>query len=272
MSETATKKKTLAQKLLDIQADVDRLKKDGHNKFHNYDYVTEANVVDAVRNLFVTHGVMVVPSVEHSWQETRTIQTDKGEKHDTHSHVKMKYTLIDTASGETMEVFWMGEGQDSLDKGYYKAYTGSQKYFIMKTFMIPTGDDPESDNGHGAEPNPGKPNPPTGNAASNKQMGSIKGLIESIPIPISDYDAEKEFYKVKHLNELTSSQASTWIEALINQGMARARVLAYDLGYDENDLAKVATVMELDLEKPSPKGLINTLKELHKQIDAKEGN
>ena len=39
----------------------------------------------------------------------------------------------------------MGAGDDGADKGLYKAYTGAVKYFLMKTFLIPTGDDPEAD-------------------------------------------------------------------------------------------------------------------------------
>ncbi len=181
MSETATKKKTLAQKLLDIQSDVDHLKKDKHNKFHNYDYVSETNVIEAVRNLFVKHGVMAVPSVEHSWQETRLIQTANGEKHDTHSYVQMKYTLIDTETQEQMEVFWMGEGQDGGDKGYYKAYTGSQKYFLMKTFMIPTGDDPEAGNGQQQAPSsaeaPEGPTPKTAGGATIRMRDFARNLL-----------------------------------------------------------------------------------------------
>jgi hypothetical protein len=32
-----------------------------------------------------------------------------------------------------------------VDKGVYKALTGSEKYFLMKAFLIPTGDDPEKE-------------------------------------------------------------------------------------------------------------------------------
>ncbi len=44
-----------------------------------------------------------------------------------------------------MTTSWVGQGLDNADKGYYKAYTGAVKYFLMKTFMISTGDDPELD-------------------------------------------------------------------------------------------------------------------------------
>ncbi len=39
-----------------------------------------------------------------------------------------------------------GEGLDQNgDKGTYKAITGATKYFLLKLFLIPTGDDPETD-------------------------------------------------------------------------------------------------------------------------------
>ena len=37
--------------------------------------------------------------------------------------------------------------EDAGDKGIYKAIAGAQKYALMKVFMIPTGDDPEADEG-----------------------------------------------------------------------------------------------------------------------------
>jgi hypothetical protein len=49
----------------------------------------------------------------------------------------------DGVTGETLDYPWMGWGVDPGDKGGYKAITGAEKYFLMKTFLIPTGDDPE---------------------------------------------------------------------------------------------------------------------------------
>jgi hypothetical protein len=56
--------------------------------------------------------------------------------------VKVRYTFLDTASGESWESVWWGEGYDGNDKAIYKAYTGALKYCLMMVFMIPTGDDP----------------------------------------------------------------------------------------------------------------------------------
>lgn len=154
MAETKTETKakpkavkTLARRLLDIQAEVEKLKKDGQNAHFKYGFVSEMNVVDSVRELFQKHGVLVLPSLINSWTEQRGKQTEKGPRTDFHSFALVKYTLEDVETGETKEVEWLGEGLDSGDKGFYKAYSGSQKYFLMKTLMIPTGDDPENDNG-----------------------------------------------------------------------------------------------------------------------------
>ncbi len=59
--------------------------------------------------------------------------------------LEMAFAIIDAETGTTIERPWIGTGQDKGDKGADKAYTGAVKYFLMKTFMIPTGDDPEND-------------------------------------------------------------------------------------------------------------------------------
>jgi hypothetical protein len=57
----------------------------------------------------------------------------------------MTFSLIDAESGERHDVAWAGTGDDKSDKGIYKGYTGSLKYFLMKTFLVSQGDDPEGD-------------------------------------------------------------------------------------------------------------------------------
>ena len=53
------------------------------------------------------------------------------------------YKFVDIESGESIGDFACGQGADKGDKGVYKAITGAIKYVYMKTFNIPTGDDPE---------------------------------------------------------------------------------------------------------------------------------
>jgi hypothetical protein len=55
----------------------------------------------------------------------------------------MTFSLLDGESGERLDFPWVGAGTDKGDKGIYKALTGGAKYFLLKMFLIATGDDPE---------------------------------------------------------------------------------------------------------------------------------
>jgi len=139
----------LAKKLAKILADVERVPKNGRNDFHNYDYVTEADLLDAIRpklakaGVFVFSGAVVTGSEHYETKDgkTKIITT-----------VKTTHTFMDGDTGETHTVECVGQGEDAGDKGAYKAITGASKYFWMKNFMVSTGDDPENTgSGDGAQ-------------------------------------------------------------------------------------------------------------------------
>jgi len=126
------KKMNIYEKMLKISEEMGRLPKAGYNAFHKYNYVIEADALEKFRDLCVSNKVMVVPSVLSSVKEG-DITT-----------ASIEYTIIDVEKPEfTVKSLCVGQGQDKGDKGIYKAITGAYKYFIMKTFMVPTGDDPE---------------------------------------------------------------------------------------------------------------------------------
>lgn len=137
-----TEIKNLATKLLAIMDDVKGVKKDGKNEFHRYSYAKEEDVVKAVRDAMIKHGVFMATSVTESNHMER--KTRKGDAENL-VNVKIQATFIDSKSGESITSLWEGDGQDSGDKGIYKAYAGAIKYLLLKTFMIPTGIDPEAD-------------------------------------------------------------------------------------------------------------------------------
>lgn len=132
----------LAKKLAKVLADVHRVPKNGRNDFHKYDYVTESDLVDHIRDKLAEHGVAIFPSVSSH----DVIEVEDQRKRKTYlTTVTLDITMIDGESGDMMTTTWIGQGTDQTDKGYYKAYTGAMKYFLMKTFLISTGDDPEYD-------------------------------------------------------------------------------------------------------------------------------
>lgn len=128
---------TLVMKLAEVMAVVERIPKRGRNAFHGYDYATEADIVTAIRSELASRHVMVFPAI------TGTTREAVGEKGQVLTQLTMEFTFMDGESGATITRPWLGAGTDKEDKGAYKAMTGGEKYFLLKTFLIPTGDDPE---------------------------------------------------------------------------------------------------------------------------------
>lgn len=131
-------KATLYRKIAEVMAAVDRLPKTGWNDFHKYHYVTEADLVEAVRGLLAERQVAILPSAH---------TVEWGGPKGTVTLFRGTFTFVDGETGASVSCKWAGTGDDPSDKGLYKAYTGALKYFLLKTFLIPTGDDPEADTG-----------------------------------------------------------------------------------------------------------------------------
>jgi hypothetical protein len=123
----------LALKMAEVMAEVGRVPKRGYNDFHGYEYPLESDILDAIREKLADRNVMWFPSVENVTREG-TLTTLIG-----------RVEFVDAESGEVRSVGMVGTGEDKGDKGVYKAFTGAVKYCLLKTFMISTGDDPESD-------------------------------------------------------------------------------------------------------------------------------
>lgn len=128
----------LVMKLAAVMAAIERIQKRGHNDFHNYNYATEADIVTAIRIELASRHIMLLPAI------TGCTREHVGEKGMVLTTLTMEFTFLDGVSGETLTRPWLGAGTDKEDKGAYKAMTGGEKYFLLKTFLIPTGDDPEA--------------------------------------------------------------------------------------------------------------------------------
>lgn len=130
---------SLVKKLAEVMAAVDRVAKRGRNDFHRYDYATEADIAAAIRQELASRSVLLVPAI------TGESRVPVGEKGEVLTTLDMEFTFYDGDSQEQITRPWKGYGTDKGDKGGYKAMTGGEKYLLLKTFLIPTGDDPEQD-------------------------------------------------------------------------------------------------------------------------------
>ena len=151
-----TPKKSLVSKLCEVQSSISEIAKTGYNDFQKYSYAEEAAIVSACRDELAARQIMLIPSIENVIHEG-TLTT-----------IETSYTFVDGETGEQFTTKWAGTGSDKQDKGLFKAITGSQKYLLLKTFLIPTGengvaDDPEHPARQVVDETPRTPPPaPTG--------------------------------------------------------------------------------------------------------------
>lgn len=144
----------IAQKILNIMGKIQPVVKDGWNNFQKYKYVMEGDILELIRPLLIEERLVIIPSVVSikDLPRERTTRTDPKSGVITEEPTKqlitevgVDYLIIDLDSGEQITTRWYGYGGDTGDKGIYKAYTGANKYCLMKTFGINTLDDAEKD-------------------------------------------------------------------------------------------------------------------------------
>jgi hypothetical protein len=171
----------LFAKIAAVMGEVGRVEKRGRNTFQNYDYVTEADLVEAVREKLAHKNVALIPSLASVHERPYTTSGNK-ESVVTTAHVS--FTFVDGDSGAMFKADWAGQGDDPADKGLYSAYTGALKYFLMKTFLIPTGDDPEGREGTDersqdrASSGPRRSNSRTAGKPSDAQLALVKTMVQ----------------------------------------------------------------------------------------------
>lgn len=130
--------KNLATKLCKIMELTKTIGKSGYNSFQKYHYSTEQDIIEEIKKHLASIGVVLLPSV--------ILEEHRERGKNDFVRVGISFLLVDTESGESLERVFYGTGEDNGDKALYKAYTGAMKYFLSKTFLIASDDDPERDN------------------------------------------------------------------------------------------------------------------------------
>jgi hypothetical protein len=105
----------LYQKISQVMRDVEYLSKDDKVEFGNTKYkaISEEKVTSTIRASLIKNGLVIIP-IEQEAGRVGNIST-----------VNTKYKIID------------------IDKGVGKAMTYAYKYLLLRTFAIPTGEDPD---------------------------------------------------------------------------------------------------------------------------------
>lgn len=134
-----TKTPNIYQKLLTIQKKVMGLSKDA--KSFGYGYVTGAKALEHIKPLMNELGLILKQEVTGFTNERQDYATKNGSKSEILTKVDMKFTWIDTETGEKDENLWGANGQNDWEKGFGSALTYGERYFLLKYFHIATDED-----------------------------------------------------------------------------------------------------------------------------------
>lgn len=132
----------IAKKLVNVMIECGHIAKNGLNSYHQYKYATAEDVILKVNTALTKNKIasVVIPEIASMVDVTNL----KGNtEHLVTVNVQIK--LIDSESGECVDLFGIGSGQDAGDKAVMKAQTAAIKYAYMMSLCIATGDDPEAD-------------------------------------------------------------------------------------------------------------------------------
>tara|TARA_R110000868_G_scaffold204448_3_gene452532 strand:- start:2 stop:634 length:633 start_codon:yes stop_codon:yes gene_type:complete len=136
--------KNIYQKLLTIQQRVNGLGKD--KKSNTYSYVTGDKLLKEVKPMMNELGLLLKQEVLSIDNERMDYKTGVGTnyekpKSEILSKVMMRFTWIDTESGEKDENLFGANGQNDWEKGLGSALTYAERYFLLKFFHIATDED-----------------------------------------------------------------------------------------------------------------------------------
>lgn len=165
------------------------LKRSGENNFDHYSYFSEAQYKELFTKLFSKNNL------ELKFNEIEYATFESGGKQSNGRMPKLEFFLIDCDTGFYEKTVITGEGMDKGDKAGYKAYTGALKYYLADTFMVATGDDPETESPSESM------NKKAVRKATPKQVEMINKLVHDVPAMLNYYHIEK-------VSDLTTQQAS----------------------------------------------------------------
>ena len=143
--------KSIHHALVHIMNEVGYVQKDGKvaSKSVNYKYASEASLIRAIRPQLRENGVSfycsnanIVNSEDFISKKVWDSVTTETVNHKVLGVFTFRFTHAE--SDTFIDAFSIGEGVDTGDKAGNKAATGALKYALRQTFIIETGDDPDT--------------------------------------------------------------------------------------------------------------------------------
>jgi hypothetical protein len=135
----------LVARLAKIMGDLPVLDPEGNNKFFNYRFIKDKQVLGIVRPRLARQLILIVPETVEE-REVVQMTTQKGGT-SLMTRITVTWRIVDGINGESFTGQSVGYGDDSGDKGANKAFTAALKNFLIKLFQIGGEPDIEEDEG-----------------------------------------------------------------------------------------------------------------------------
>lgn len=208
--------KNIFQRISAVMQDVQYLAKDDQIEFGKTKYraISEEKVTTTIRKSLITHGIVIVPvKQEHSKDGVLTT-------------VDVTYRIQNVEDeSDYIEAVSSGTGVDTQDKGVGKAMTYAYKYLLLRTFAIPTGEDPDKNSSAELD-----------DRFSREQKVEYiddikkKVLLDSLEVVGSDIESTLQYFQKKYpdtaphsIDEITLEQFTPYIKALEKKKEAIAK-------------------------------------------------
>ncbi|AYB38559.1 ERF family protein [Brevibacillus laterosporus] len=193
------------KKILAVMNDVSYLQKDDQVEFKSTKYktISEEKVTSAVGKAMRQHGLVIIPvHQEHS-------------KADQLTTVNVRYQIVDVDTGDSIEAVSSGTGVDTQDKGVGKAMTYAYKYLLLRTFAIPTGEDPDKVSSAELDEKPkAQPN------VSNSKEATLKAKWQLLAGSLNGFD---DWYQKKRSDDHTDQDIEQFLtEKLKEKGVQQS--------------------------------------------------
>lgn len=136
---------SIYKKILEIQKSVKGLSKD--KKSHNYDYVTGNKLLSFIKPIMDEQGLLLktevleIENTRQDYQVWNKYEKVFKPKNEILSKVMMRFTWVDSETGETDVNLFGANGQNDWEKGLGSALTYAERYFLLKYFHISTDED-----------------------------------------------------------------------------------------------------------------------------------
>ncbi|MEA2573345.1 MAG: hypothetical protein QOH93_643 [Chloroflexia bacterium] len=131
---------SLYGKLARVAGQAAEVPKDGNNTEFNYKYATLGTLQAMLKPLLASEGLLILPMFDSQEKVDTGARSGKGTPN-LLTRVSMTYRIVDSATGELLELPWLGEAMDFGDKGFAKALTISMRTFLNQLFAIPSYDE-----------------------------------------------------------------------------------------------------------------------------------